>query len=314
MKKFFLKILILICCSLIIVIITVFSVVKKIDFTNFPKHAISNSVCFNAKLEHALIDTNFNQCSFLIAGSSMSLNNISGELIQKQLQKKVYNISSWGTRPSQTIELLESKVIGDQVKYVLVAFNNFDFGKTDYSLDYRSVEKFMLGNNFDKAWLFFEKAHILDICSDWEFRNKFSNIDNEYASLKFDKTGSVLLNREGFKISKKRWAKYFDTTGFYNFKKSMLKLDSLCITKNRNLILVYLPSRSDLLTEKNRTANNSVAENLKTEFKSKFIDLSSIKINANNYCDGIHLFKEGAEIVTYSILDSLYKNNKIIPN
>lgn len=307
MRKFLIKILIIFTIAIVIIFTRIF-----FNFNNFtvksipylPLNNVSNSQSFRAKVDHLVTSTNFRKCTFLIAGSSMSLNNISGNVIHNRTKECVYNISSSNFIPKQFNQLL--KIIDiNSIKYILIAFNNCDFGKAEFDIDFKETDDYINGNKLHRLWNCIKKFNINKFSHDCDFRDKFSNNNNTYASVNFDEYGSVLLEHNGFTIDKKRWNYYWDTTGFNIFYNDISDLNHICNQHKIFLFLVYLPYRPNLLPTKISIQNQSVAEMLQSKFGKSLIDLHNFKIPLNQYCDGVHMFKDGAECITNLIIDSL---------
>ena len=322
MKKFILKVLLVFAITAFIIMIRLVSLnfnnFSKSYFKYMPINNVSNSPSFRAKMDHLVHSENYKHCTFLIAGSSMSLNNISGEVFQSRTNEMVYNISSWCLKPiviNQLIQMIDVH----KIKYVLMAFNNTDFDAgselrkgVGYEIDFKATDSYINGNVFRSYYSVVDKFDINTFSEDWDFRCKFSSVDNAYESIKFDKYGSVMLNHNGF-ILKKKWASIpVDTTRFYNsFFHDVKILDSICKYKNIKLILVYVPTRPNVLTEKNVMQNQKVSQMMKLRFGRSYIDMQKSEIPLIKFCDGFHMFKEGAESLTNSIVDSIVVN-KII--
>jgi hypothetical protein len=308
MKRFIIKFLIILSIIAIFILIRVFSEnynnYKKYHFKYIPLNNVSNSPCFKAKLDHLVNSPNFRNCTFLIAGSSMSLSNISGKIISNRLNETVYNISSWGLKPSQLNQFIK-QINTDKIKYLLVAFSNWDFGESVYNIDFKATGDLINGNKLTRFWSSIDKFNIFTFSQDWNYRSKFSNCNNCYESLNFDKYGSIQYEPIGFIIEPSRWNVYKDTTGFNNFYNNINELYAICTKHEIALFLVYLPIRSDLLTPLTLVQNQQIAEILKKRFDKSFLDLQHKNIPSNQYWDGFHMFKEGAESITNLIIDTL---------
>ena len=316
MGKFIVKILIILAITIVVILVKIITsnvnYLKKNNFRNLPLNNVSNSPCFKAKIDHLVSSQNFKNCTFLIAGSSMSLNNVSGRIICNRTNEDVYNISSWEFKPKQLNQFL--KIINiDSIKYLLVAFNNWDFGELGFKIDYKATDSYINGNNLKRYWCIINKFNYNTFSQDLANRNKFSEINNAYESLNFDKYGSILFDHVGFVISKKRWDAYKDTLGFHLFYNDINDLDFICNKHKITLILVYLPNRPNLLTLKNIIQNKNVSDALRRRFAKSFIDLQNTNIPQNQFCDGTHLFKDGAERVTNLIIDSLSGKKQLCP-
>lgn len=307
MKEFIFKVITFVLIGFIIYVfmIMVFVIFNKIEKNNLPKNNLANSHCFRAKLDHAIVDNRLNKCTFLISGSSISMNNISGSTLQKATNEIVYNISSSGTLPQQTLELMNNKVFGEKLRYILVAFNNVDFGEPQYHIDYKSASQFFRGNSLERSLIFLKTFNLTVFTKDIFKRVKFSSVSNVYESLKFDQTGSVLLDRKGFVIDERRWETYYDTVGFSKFFKSICHLNELCKKNSIELYLIYVPFRSDLLSESRMQENREVSKLIRSKFHSNFYDFSNFMMTSDYFSDNQHFFREGSECITNLLLDSL---------
>lgn len=278
---------------------------SKNGFKNMPRNNVSNSVGFNAKMDFIVKSDNFNESTFLIAGSSLSLNNISGELIAQRTNEKVFNISSFGFKSStQLVKLLDILHL-KQLKTILIGFNNTDFGYSSPEINYKLTDQYLNSSRFARTFSLIRNFNIISFSNDWELRNAVSDISNDKTSLNFDKTGSVLLNSKGFSIIKITEVGLVDTTGLNNFITNTQILKNECTKRGISLILVYLPSKFDLLSRNNIIQNNIAAQKLSIKFGQIFYDLHKVKLPENYFYDGAHMFKEGADSITNLILDSL---------
>lgn len=307
-KSLFLTLIVL-AAILIKIVAANFDVISKTSLKYMPLNNVSNSNCFRAKVDHLTSSDKFKRCTFLIAGSSMSLNNISGKIISNRLNKNVYNISSWGLKPDQISDII-SVIKNNQINCILLAFNNCDFG-TDYSeIDYSALKTTIDGNQLQKSYAFLNTLNINTFSADWKYRYHFSQISNHYESLNFDEFGSVLLTEQNFKIDASRWRHNQGAGNLNFFYKALKKLDSTCKRNNIKLILAYLPSRPGLLTENNIVENRNISKVFKHDMGSTFIDLQQVNLSSNQFCDAYHLFKSGAENITNTLVDSLIRKEE----
>ncbi len=306
MNRFVLKYVLFVTLLILLILLGYLITARKISFQDLPKNNISNSNCFRAKIDHVIRKDFLENSTFLISGSSMSLNNISGRVIQNRTIAQVYNVSSYGTKPKETIGFLNYDIPGNRLNYLLVAFNNCDFGDlNNINVDFPATSTFVNGNFIQRLWIFLKTFNINIFYSDWNYRTQYAHILNNYKSLKFDDFGSVELKREGFVIDKSRWEQYYDTTGFDIFYRDIIHLKTICERNEVTLLLVYLPFRSDLLTDRYIAENHEVARVMEEEMGPYFIDLSNLNVNPDYYCDYAHFFKDGAEYITNLIMDSL---------
>jgi hypothetical protein len=313
MKKFLFKGLLIAGITVLILFIKIIASdlndIKKFSFKSMPLNNVSDSQCFKAKIDQLVGSDKIKKCSFFIAGSSMSLCNISGKVIHDQTKETVYNISSWSFKTKQLNDLL--KILKtDSVKHFLVAFNNIDFSKKTFEIDFKSADSYINGNKFVRYMSIISKFNLNTFVLDWNYHCKFSDVSNVYESLNFDEYGSIQFEHPGFVIDKARWTRNSnDTAGFYCFKNDLKNLDSYCIQHRIELMLVYLPSRPGSLKDIDLCTNRQIAAELRKSFGKSFWDLHNIEIPVDQYCDGIHMFKNGAASITSSIMDSLHKRH-----
>ncbi|MEI8203329.1 MAG: hypothetical protein WCH34_09975 [Bacteroidota bacterium] len=323
MTKFILNLVTFISLALLVIILILsilnYSNFSKTHFQNMPINNVSNSTCLNAKIDHLIVADNCKNATFLIAGSSMSLNNISGGIIQNRTNNIVYNLSSWAFKPKSTDYLIQSMNL-EKIKYLLVAFNNVDFkgdfyqgSKEGITIDFKSTKYFINENIGKRIISILTKFNAKTFTADWTYRCKFQTVNNAQESIKFDKYGSVMLEHTGFKINMDRWKEgYKDTIGFYNsFLHDVTILDSTCNKNKIRLILVYLPNRPLLLTKNDKSKNKMISKILESKFGKRYLDMQNIEIPTRQFCDGMHMFRDGAESITNSIIDSLV-NKKLI--
>lgn len=234
----------------------------------------------------------------------MSLDNISADVIQNRSGGKVYNISSWSLKPAQINGLMET-LRTDSVRYMLLAFNNWDFGRDGFNIDRQAVHDYIYGNPAKKWWSVYKRFNLNTFSQDWSDHYTYSGIRNHYSSLNFDEYGCIPFEHEGFIISPKRWNAYKDTTGFEIFYNEISKLDNQCKQRSIHLLVAYLPGRPGLLTPKNKLQNKIVSGRLQKLLGNRYVDLQGRMLPLNQFCDGIHLFHDGAVVLTTSLMDSL---------
>jgi hypothetical protein len=313
MRRFLLKILLLIAGSILICLVILKFSLHNVRLEFFPRNNLANSNCFRAQVDFAAEKDRLAAAGFIISGSSISLNNVSGSLIEKCFDQKVYNFSTWGTKPAETLNLLRKNVFPKNTKYLLIAFNDFDFGKSNYEIKYDEVKNFIYGSRFDRVWIYLNNFNINRLIEDWNYFSEFRMKANTYESLVFDESGSIMLDRNGFEINPRRWMQYRDTTGFSDFLNSVKEIKKECESRNIQFITTFLPWRKGLLPDSVIQENEIIAKILSDQLKNSFVDLSKLEMNDSVYCDGSHLFREGAEIVTKALCDSLISKGTIKP-
>lgn len=313
MQSLFIKQLLLFLSGLLVIVILITLFIYREDigrngFKSMPTNNFSNSISFNSQIQHLHSLHRTKETEFLVLGSSMALNNIAAELIEDSIQQKTYNFSSWGLKSQKLLEIVQT-IEFEKCRTVLIPFSNQDL----YDSAHFDIKDLELVNNYlnskNTAWYkaaaFLYNFNFSDFRKNWSLRSKDLYRLNTYSSLSFDSCGSVLINTTGFVFSKKRNERYFDTTGFTAFMQNITAIKSLLNKKNISFKLAYMPWRDDLITPERESANNAIASILHRTFKDEFIDLHNLKLEKALFCDGTHLFKDGAKIITRNIIDSL---------
>lgn len=280
-----------------------FDTIKSGGFSYMPLNNLSNSVSLRAKLDHMVKHQKFKYSEVLIVGSSMAMNNISGEVIAKTQDKVVYNIGSWGIKPNQIYDFLKTMQL-KPVNCVIMPFNNTDFGEDKSKIDYSAIHQQLYGNVFNRFFNFFYYNNINTFLNDWNYR--FKNKHNHtYESLNFDDYGTVLMEKKDFVIDSGRWHKNFGQKDFDYFYRGIKSIDSLCKRNRIRFILAYLPNRPGFIQGKDRLLNDLHAKELSLILRKNFIDLRFCPIAAGDFCDAYHVFKPGAIQITNALLDSM---------
>jgi hypothetical protein len=278
--------------------------IRKHGFENVPDNLLSNSVSYNAKLQATRKKKNALDADILIAGSSMSLNNISGNLLSSRLHLSVWNMSSWGYKPGYVLKFL--KEYGPiKSKYLVIAINNGDLGEGVPEIDEKATRQYLTHGVIVRTWLLLKKFNLNNFQSDWEARSTSNYSNNDYLSLHFDDSGSILFDSTGFVKTDIRCKTYQDTSGFQLFRKQIRELSDWCTSNGINFQLAYFPWRNDLRTPLRNDQNKEVARVLKKELGAHFVDLHEIILDTKLYADASHLFRLGAEFMTGALADSI---------
>lgn len=266
---------------------------------------LSNSISYNSNFQNLLDNTQPKDIDFLIIGSSMSLNNISGELIADSFKCNAYNLSSWGFRSDKVIGLFKSVPLKN-CRRALLAFNNIDFGiNVGANYDFQATNFYANGNSFDRFISFLKTFNFMEFDEAFQTRKTSSDRNSKYLALGFDKHGSVLLDTANFTIDTFRYGSYTDTSGFSIFLKNVQLLKAGLGEKGIRFSLVYLPYRRDLLTAEREAHNAYVADRLRLALPDNFIDMHSLEVPRDFYADAAHTFRTGAEFLTKKIIDSV---------
>ncbi len=259
---------------------------------------LSNSLCYNSNIQNLVSNTDIDKLDCLILGSSISLENLSGKMLEDSLGMKTYNLSSWGFPVRATIEFFNT-IHPKKCRRVIVAFNNIDFtGALELTSDVANTTKykftesgyFLQGNPLTKLLVILKTFNFMQFNSDTRYKDSLI----KRSPLDFDAHGSVLLDPARFPRDDKKPVLYKDTTGFTTFNTDLLKLRELLRKRNVALTLVYSPYRPGSLNDTQLRNCDFVAGQVRNEFGSDLIDLHRMAMADSLYWDGIHMYKDGA--------------------
>ena len=168
---------------------------------------ISTSISFNQKaawLKH------IKTCDVLIIGSSMGINNIDGVAIQEHFpQRSIVNAASWGLSIEESgriLDIVGSRCVPKVVIFPLY-FGDFTSEDGDKAINWNWFAKYLSGSkiilesleNFDL--FYFAKTYVTLQSAPYS-NNRY------YTSLKFDRTGGVMLSGHAFLVDPRRWNAY----------------------------------------------------------------------------------------------------------
>lgn len=277
------------------------------DLGALPTHFISNSTCFNTKLEHARAGNRLKQAKLLILGSSMALHNVLGPGLSARFQEPVYNLSSWGLRPAESYELLKQLADSLTVDHLVIPFNHTEFGLDTKRIDYEQLPDYFFAENpLKQVRQYAAQFTLSGFIEDWTMRTKYLHRSNVNFSLNFDETGAVIQRADRFVFAPNaRRLAYRDTTGFGQFTAGIDSIRQLCHQRHITLTLVYLPWRSSVLTPERIGQVRYVADCLSKRYPENFVDLSGLAVADRDFSDAGHMFKGGASLVTRALLDSM---------
>ena len=276
-----------------------------------PKHFVSNSVCFNTKLDHAKATGRLAQANILILGSSIALQNVSADLLTNQLRRQVYNLSSWGFKPYQSFELLKHLHGKLHIRHLLIPFNHTDFGTDKKTIDYKGAYTYLFANNMlSRVNNFLTYFTLPALVDDWADRTNYGELSNINKSLRFEPTGSIQIDPNQFRLIGGSLPTYQDTTGFAAFKVGVDSIRRYCDQNNIELTLIYLPWRSDVITATQQIQIQSVSQDLSRIYGRSFLNLTQVRLAETNFIDAGHLFKQGAIQLTQALADSLLQHHR----
>ena len=263
-----------------------------------PPAQISTSYSFNDKIEFCR-----NKKAKIVAiGSSMSLNNLSSNVIIENFKTKSYfNYSSWGLRIEHAYKILKS--IPNIPKVLLISSNIVDFypnhKKNPFEFDEDELQDFLRSNYTLKFQLnHFNLIYYIENCSYYKNDKQKRDI---YQSLFYDEYGGVEFDSVNFNIDQKRWNE--DPVLEFDSKINYLYLDSISNFCSKNKIQFYFfqsPTRTDLLDHKKTVLlTNHISKIRKIILNSSggyFVNSNEYKWSNDIFVDGIHLNTKGARL------------------
>jgi len=180
--------------------------------THYPM-PLTNHISFDAKLKFVHDKINADEIDTLIIGSSLGLNNINGEVLEKNSKKchKVLNLSAYGVSTLEAEQLLGLRKAFPKLKRILYSgqYSDFAHGNKYFEIyEPKTLIKYMRGehNIFEFQWLAFKACQDLLFCvkrqNTWVEEH---NQSNKFTYLGFDTTGSVPLSIYGDDIIGHRW-------------------------------------------------------------------------------------------------------------
>ncbi|MEY4573633.1 MAG: hypothetical protein RLZ10_2932 [Bacteroidota bacterium] len=257
-------------------------VFKKQEKLNF----VSNSISFNSKASFIYKNKlKLKNADYVIIGSSMSLNNIDGEYLEKISNKRVINLSSWGMKIHDFKGFL-TRIHSNSTIIVNISFT--DFGKT-------WIEKYSHFPFGDQNEYSNKLSNLSTFRQQVDQVGKYTNdsASRDYTSLNFDNTGSVLLSKRNFHISPKRWEGVYDAPSILELENFV---DQLAFLEKYKVYLFFSPERG-----KYKTTNkyNSLSR-LEAELKCRYRNVLFFNNYNQNYSDSMfvdcyHFNDEGAK-------------------
>lgn len=274
----------------------------------------SNSISYDAKLNFIRNNQLLKDANTIVIGSSMALNNVNGVFIEKNSEKKlkVANISSWGLKTTEVLQLI--KLIDlKRVKYIVYSTQYFDFDKNKLKdINKRDVVDF-LNNDFSmKPYI----KMLAGLSNNFEKYLNYKSIylnENKYTNLNFDSTGSVIFDFPEKYIDKKRWGEtqkgdYSLSDECYN---ALVELIAIAKLHKIKLIVVTTPFRRSVLNSNSNLFNIYNAYTSKLEKLSKkhpFIYLNThetLNLTDKDFVDKSHLNRGGSILFSTKILESI---------
>ena len=311
MKTFLKTFIAFILFSFLISCSFIFYYAKKYDlnFSTIPAPHFNNNYSFNDKLDFS----RNKQADILTIGSSMSLNNLSSNIIVENFKSKSYlNLSAWGLQIPCIFDLLKINTQNYKPKVLIISSNTIDFGDDSESsqhYDLNELDDFL----HSKYSLLFHLKHFnieyyKDNC---RLIKLIKSSRTMYKSLKYDQYGGVEFEPKNFMISPERWSQDYITFANIKGNKNYESLDSIssfCFKHQIKLLFFQSPTRSVLIDENEQKNLDLHIKRIKKMVEKRghfFVNSNGREWDDSLYVDGIHLNSKGSKLYTKYCFDQL---------
>ncbi len=267
----------------------------------------SNSICYDAKLNYIHKNQELlAKAKTIVIGSSMGLNNIDSDLLDKTIFHDVINLSSWGLQIGEVYQLL--KLINlSNIKYIIYPTQYIDFtSKKEKTINKIEVKKFLYHKFSLYPYFYTLSSFSRNLRNNINYSKLYLN-KNNYTYLCFDKSGDVNYNFDNSSyIDKKLWSKpYLEQLNLQTFQ-TLIQLNNYIKSIGAKLIVVITPLRAEILKNTKTKDNYDIyckkLKSLSSTNHYLYINTNSI-LNLKDiyFIDKSHLNNKGAEIISKTI-------------
>jgi hypothetical protein len=151
---------------------------------------ISNSLSFDAKILEVK-KIKLKHVDIMSIGSSVTLNNLDGRVIEDSLQRPYYNFGAWGLQVGDLNHLIKSYTTTYKPKYVLYPSNFADF---EDSLNVTLPKDLYAGICLTPIYYLKNYTNYKDIIERKDQLDFYRKAYDNFIDLHFDNTGGILLN------------------------------------------------------------------------------------------------------------------------
>ena len=265
----------------------------------------TNSVCFNAKAK--FISTHqqlLEDSKMVIIGSSMDLYTMDGLQIRDSFHVPVINLASWGMKFSD----FEKYDIWKKNKNILINLHFSDFGISPiYKYSGYPYSPSRIKNYIN---IFFNFATYQSHISNYINYTRAYSVD-EYNSLKFDSTGSVIIPDEPIKIDSPRWNSVLKNCTKQQMNDLVANITEQAKKVNQ-IIISFSPSRpAQYAPEKSRSVVE-LGNSLKSIPNLIFLNNYDMPVTNNDFIDNCHRSGSGARRYTRKVITEIKSSGKLI--
>ncbi len=304
----------LLCTSLTVVIMLVYAAIYKVSFKDIPAPALSDSYSLNEKIE--FLRSANEQQHVLAIGSSIALNNLSSDVIAKNIRPKSFlNVASWSMNMQDNFYLLKALNGKYHPDTILLASSISEFEMPSKVVDYEVVKEYLNAGSFGAKLRYITNFNLRYYMDNTKFKKSVIEKMNQYECLVFDKYGGVNIDDTNFEIDRNRWELSFDTSkinmSHYDY------LDSIavyCKLRNIKILFFQSPFRKGVYDQfgtnqlRRLKEHTSRIESILRNSNHVFIDSDKIGWDDSLFIDSEHLSAKGAAAFTeycFEQLDSL---------
>jgi hypothetical protein len=276
---------------------------------------LTDSIGFDAKIRYVK-EKKLKQIDLIAIGSSMTLNNLSSEVIKDSLNMSFFNLASWGLRIKDINHLAINYTPIYKPKYIIVVSSIADFNNDPLEV---SINNYLNTSQYFKdhfeAYFYIKNFNsIAEIRSRKRELAKCLLVDtNDYSSLHFDKWGGVLLRMSKKSFSLKRWNDHepFPTQSAPSQYQALISLSSFLKDQHIKFIFVQSPIKLqyvNTLASQQAVCNHFITcKNIVERFDGIYLNFHGIKEFSNDslFVDQYHLSSTGAKLLTKKITHSL---------
>jgi len=297
--------------AIFVPILALFTLLYFIGYTPL----LTSSISFDAKLKY-IKEKQIKQTDIIAIGSSMTLNNLSSDVIKDSLSKSYFNFASWGLQINDTYDVTNDYISRYKPKCIIVVSSITDFTNNNLSSsinNYLSTSRYIKDN---LEWYFYIKNFnsIGEIRSRKKELAKCEALNNDdYSSLQFDEAGGILLDIPKEKISLKRWNDHllFPTTYSSSHYKALGRLSALLKNQKIQFIFVQPPIKmqyvTTLVSQQIVDHHFLKCKNIVESYGGIYLNFHGIKEFTKDslFVDQYHLSSTGAALFTKKITHSL---------
>jgi hypothetical protein len=296
--------------AVILPILILFEVLYRIGY----KPLYTNSVSFDAKTTY-LEEKNLGQTNLMIIGSSITLNDVSSKVVEDSLHISFFNFSAWGLQINDTKFLLDTYLPKYKPRYVLICSSLPDFtttGNVESISNYINT-KDVIKKKFGEYFYIKNYNSLFDIYTRKKELQKNGISNDNYASLKFDDYGGVLLNIPKKNIWPGRWneTRHFPTKFTGSQYVALNELAALLQQRNIKLIFIQTPVRGAYINLPGAlaviTSHTDTCKAIIEKHNGLYLNYVNTVLSNNNqmFVDQFHLSEQGADYFTKMFIHQL---------